>query len=298
MQEKLDLTDLRLVAAILREGGLSQAARALGVNHSTAFRRLGALEERLNEELFDRRAGHYEPSATALMLAESAGRLEEEMLALERRLAGKDGRVEGRVRITAPDDIAQELLPTALARLRSEHPGLLLELAIDNQLLSLTHREADIALRPTRAPEETLVGRAVGKLSSALYCASGLTPEHAKAWAADPGAAPWIGWEEGRGPPAFATLRAERWPEAPLVYTTSSMLHQARAVAEGMGVALLPAFLAEGDPRLTRIGEAMPELDSDLWLLTHADLRAAPRIRACLDVIYDTLRAQRTRLSP
>ncbi len=75
------------------------------------------------------------------------------------------------------------------------------------------------------------------------------------------------------------------------------MLHQARAAAEGMGVALLPVFLAEPDPRLTRIEEPLPELNSDLWLLTHADLRAAPRIRACLDVIYEELRAQRTRLS-
>jgi DNA-binding transcriptional LysR family regulator len=294
MQDKLDLLDLRLVTALLREGGLAQAARALGVNHSTAFRRLGALEERLGEELFDRRGGRYEPTALAALLAESAERMEAEMLTLERRLAGKGGRIEGSVRITAPDDIAQELLPGPLAVLRERHPDLHLELAIDNRFLSLTHREADIALRPTPAPDESLVGRVISPLASGLYCARSRAGE----WRGAPEAAPWIAWEKDSGPAYFGQFRDQRWPGATVVYRTSSMLHQARAAAEGLGLALLPCFLGEADPRLIALEKPLAPLESKLWLLTHADLRSAPRIRACLDLLYEELKRARGRLMP
>ena len=198
------------------------------------------------------------------------------------------------MRITAPDDIAQELLPGPLAVLRERYPDLRLELAIDNQLLNLTHREADIALRPTSAPDESLVGRSISAIASGLYCAAG----KAGAWRAAPEAAPWIGWEEGRGPAHFARYRAERWPGAKIVYSSSSMLHQARAAAEGLGLALLPCFLADADPRLTALEKPLPPLEAKLWLLTHADLRSAPRIRACLDLLYEELKKARGRLSP
>lgn len=289
MQDRLDLTDLRLVLAILREGGLSQAARALGINHSTAFRRLGALEKRLGEEIFDRRGGAYEPTALASLLAESAERLEREMLGLERRLAGQDTRLEGTVCITAPDDIAEILLPGPLAALRARFPGIKLELAIDNRLLSLTHREADIAIRPTLEPEETLVGRSISAIGCGLYAARA----QAERWRADPEAAPWIAWEEGAGPSHFVKVMAERWPKAAVVFRCPSLLHQASLAAEGVGLALLPSFVAKQKKTLVALEAPMQPLESQLWLLTHNDLRASPRIRACLDFLYEALKAQR-----
>jgi molybdate transport repressor ModE-like protein len=289
LQEQLDLTDLRLVLAILREGGLSQAARSLGINHSTAFRRLGALEKRLGEEIFDRRGGAYEPTALASLLAESAERMEREMLGLERRLAGQDTRLEGTVRITAPDDIAEILLPRPLAGLRARFPGIRLELAIDNRLLNLTHREADIAIRPTVQPEETLVGRRICSITSGLYAAETRAAE----WRGNPEAAPWIAWEEGRGPPHFARALEARWPKAQVVFRCPSLLHQASLAAEGVGLAFLPRFVASQKPGLVALEAGIEPLEAQLWLLTHNDLRASPRIRACLDFLYEALKAER-----
>ncbi|MEJ2016524.1 MAG: hypothetical protein P8X61_13150 [Limibacillus sp.] len=76
----------------------------------------------------------------------------------------------------------------------------------------------------------------------------------------------------------------------------NALLHQARAAAEGL--ALLPCFLGEADPRLIALEKPLAPLESKLWLLTHADLRGAPRIRACLDLLYEELKRARGRLMP
>jgi DNA-binding transcriptional LysR family regulator len=289
MQDGLEWSDLKLLLAIVREGGLAPAARALGVNHSTAFRRLAALEARLGEALFDRRGGRYEATAFAELLLEGAERVELEMQALERRLAGQEKSLEGSLRITAPDDIAHLLLAPLLARFREQHPGILLECIIDNRMLSLSKREADIALRPTPAPEETLVGRRVAGLPSTVYAAR----RRLEDWTPEPAKAPWIAWEEARQPLLPARFLAERYPAAQVVYRSNSMLQKREACAAGVGLAFLPCALGDPDGRLARLAPPEAPYTAALWLLTHPDLRQNPRVRACMDFLFEELKAQR-----
>ena len=195
--------DLRTVLAIARYGSLAGAARYLQVNHSTVFRRLGAIENRLGVRLFDRQDGAYAPTAAGEDLLRTAERVESEVEALERRLSGQDARLTGSLRLTAPDDIAEVLLIPLLAEFRGRYPDITLELVIENRMLSLTRREADIALRPTQEPPETLFGRRVAALAATVYRTSGRmlrTPGDGgdRAWASRN----WIAWEDGAGPPA------------------------------------------------------------------------------------------------
>ena len=272
--------DLRCVLAVARGGSLSAAARTLGVNHSTVYRRLGRLEEKLATRLFDRDAGRLAPTAAGEDLLGTAGRVEAEMQALDRRLTGRDTRLTGRIRLTAPDDIAFLLLPETLSRFRESYPGITLDLAIDNRMLSLTRREADVAVRPTLEPPETLVGRKVVGLPSAAYRRrGGGEPSH------------WIGWDEGEGPAAIRRWIAEHVPADAVVLRTNSMLQQRAACEAGLGAAILPCFLGDRSDRLERIGPPEPALGTDLWLLTHADLRRTARVRALMDLLFEDLRA-------
>lgn len=283
-----DITaDLHTLLAIAREGTLAGAARRLRVNHSTVFRRLGAIEARLETRLFERQGGSYVTTTAGEDLLRTAERVEAEVEALERRLSGQDLRLTGSLRLTAPDDLAEIVVMPLLAEFRRAYPDITVELAVDNRMLNLTRREADIALRPTRRPPETLAGRRIGALASAVYGAAG-----AGARPEDP-AQRWIAWEEGAGPPLVTRWLSDKVDRHVIGYRSNSLLNQASAVRAGLGCALLPCFLGDSDTRLVRAGDPLPELDTELWLLTHPDLQRTARIRALLDLLYDSLRAQR-----
>jgi DNA-binding transcriptional LysR family regulator len=281
--------ELRTLLAIAREGTLAGAARRLRVNHSTVFRRLGAIEARLGTRLFERQGGSYVTTAAGEDLLRTAERVEAEVEALERRLSGQDLRLTGSLRLTAPDDIAELLLMPLLQDFARRYPEITVELAVDNRMLNLTRREADIAVRPTRRPPETLAGRRVAGLASAVYGA-------ADADGGTAGEQRWVAWEEGGGPPLVARWLAEHVDRHAVAYRSNSMLNQASAARAGLGLAVLPCFLADGDPRLQRVGEPLSELETELWLLTHPDLQRTARIRALLDLLFEGLRRQRALL--
>src|SRR5688500_3832036 len=134
--------DLKLVLAIQRAASLGGGAKALGINHSTAFRRLNALEEKIGARLFERLPGGvYEPTAEGERVATAAERIETEADALSREVAGGDKRLTGALRVTSSETLAFSVLTTELARFRQMHPGIVVELVIDNRVLSLSRSE-------------------------------------------------------------------------------------------------------------------------------------------------------------
>jgi DNA-binding transcriptional LysR family regulator len=292
-----DWDDLRYVLAVARGGNLSAAARRLGINPSTVFRRLAALEHRLGTRLFDRQGGRHEATVAGSDLLAAAERIEAEMEGLERRLAGQDLRLTGTVRVTAPDDMVEHLLIEPLAAFHRTYPEIVLEMAIDNRMLSLTKREADVALRATSAPPETLVGRRVATVRSGIYGrrdlfaqAGGPSPEP------DLGGRPWVGWEDGGQPTSLGRWISRHVPAEKLVYRSNSMLNIFAACRAGIGLALLPCFLGDRAAELQRVGPLPEALSGDLWLLTHPDIRRTARIRAVTDFLYQALSAERARL--
>ncbi len=287
----LDWDDLRLVLAIGREGGLGPAARALGVNHSTVFRRMRTLEDRLGAALFERKAEGYAPTPLGEAGLQAATAMEAQILAFQRAVAGGGGELRGSIRLTAPDDVVFSLLLPILADFRRRHPGLVLEVEVENRFLNLSRREADIAIRSSNRPAETMVGVNVGETALAGYAAHALLRQ-SRVWRD----LPWIGWDEGAGPGRIQQWQAEHLSAGSVVYRCNSLLNQFAAAEAGIGVALLPCFLADRSPHLERIVPPLESLTS-LWILTHPDLRRAPRIQACMAFLGDGLRRQRARLA-
>ncbi|HZY69217.1 MAG TPA: LysR family transcriptional regulator, partial [Devosia sp.] len=189
--------DLKLVLAIARAGTLGGGARLMGVNHSTAFRNLNALEEKLGARLFERLpGGQYQPTAVGEHVARTAERMETEALALDREITGTDARLTGLVRITASETLAFGMLVAQLAKLREAHPGIAVEMLIDNRVLNLSRREADVALRVSRPGEPELFGKKLCDIAWTVYG----TPEFADGRhfddPAELGAFPFVGWSE------------------------------------------------------------------------------------------------------
>ena len=292
-----DWNDLRLVLAVARAGSLTGAAEVLRVNHSTAFRRLGSLEQRLGVRLFERLpGGTYLATAAGERAAAAAERIETEAAALGRDIAGQDVRLTGRLRVTSSETLAFRLLTPAIRRFRDAHPGITVELVIDNRVLSLSRREADIALRVMRPTEGDLHGRKLADIAWTVYA-----PREMGASGEDSLGAlshlPVIGWEDGvRG------INAAEWldrhvPDTQIVYRTNSVVNQLVAAKAGLGAAVLPCYLGDPEADLVRLFDPVRELARELWIVTHADLRRTARVRAFLDIVGEALLAERALLT-
>ena len=142
--------DLRVILAIARRSTLAGAARELGVNHSTVFRRLNAFEDELGIRVFERLPEGYVATAAGEELLRHAERVDEAMLSVERALAGRDFRLAGRVRITAPLHFARDYLAPLLPAFRERYPDVVLEIVAADRDFDLARREAfsAVALEP------------------------------------------------------------------------------------------------------------------------------------------------------
>jgi DNA-binding transcriptional LysR family regulator len=282
--------DLRLVLALVRGGGLSGAARRLGVNHTTVLRRLNAAERRLGARLFERTPTGYLPTPAGEEIAEVAGRVEEEVLAVERRVSGRDVGLTGAVRCATVDSLAQFLLAPHLAAFAGAYPGIVVELMVSERVVNLTRRDADVALRPTNEPPENLVGRKLGTIAHAVYAS--VEYAEANAHAGDLRQHCWLAFEEGLAHTTISRWMARHYPGAPVAFRANTLNTLFAAAKAGMGVTVLPCFMAEPDPALRRLTPVIPDLRTDLWLLSHADTRRSARVRAFLDFIGGGVRRQ------
>ena len=180
VQNQLGVEDLRLLQAIGEQGSLSAASRRLGVDHSNVFRRLGGIEQRLGVRLFDRARDGYTPTPAGETAIATAARVLAEIELLERRLAGEDLRPSGIVRITTTDTLAP-FMALLLKGFRKAHPEIVTEVFVSNAFLTLTRRDADVALRPASQPGDALVGRKVAEIAFAVYGVKALAAQPAKA---------------------------------------------------------------------------------------------------------------------
>ncbi len=292
-----DWNELRLVLAVHRASNLTVAAAQLNVDHSTAFRRLKALETRLGVRLFERLSGGvYQATEAGQRMAAAAERMEDEALALDRDLTGRDHRLSGRLRVTSSETLAYSRLTRHLATFRQAHPGVAVDLSIDNRVLNLSRREADVALRPVRPRQGDLWGRRLARIAWGLYATpaylatrdSPSTSANALAHHA------LIGWEDGATGIQAAQWLSQAVPEDAFVYRTNSLVNQLVAARAGIGLALLPCYLGDSEDGVVRATpEPLPELEGELWIVAHADLKGTARVRAFFDVVGDGLARER-----
>ena len=293
MHSALRWDDLVYVLEVGRAGSLSGAARALRINHSTVFRRLGSIEQRLGVRLFDRQPAGHVPTAAGEAVIRLAEQLEVELGDLERRLAGQDLRPSGTVRITTTDTLIEPLMPI-LADFQARYPEIVLELVPASQFFNLSKRDADVALRPSLSPPTDLYGRRVGRIAFAPYASRKYIAE--SGYRGLDSAHRWLGLDD-----SLSHIEPHRWlrenvATERIVLRASSFLALVEAARLGMGVALLPCYMADGDPKLERLSQPLEDLATDLWLLVHHDLRGTARVRAFLDFAFDELSKMRPRI--
>jgi DNA-binding transcriptional LysR family regulator len=289
----LEWDDLRYVLAVATEGSLAGAARRLGVNHTTVLRRVGAFEERLGLRLFERLPTGYVLTGGGEELIATAQRIDDEVTALGRKLAGQDLRLSGTVRVTTTDTLMDAILPEILGRFRKAHPGIAIELAVSNLMFNLSKRDADVAIRPARDPPQTLIGRRIASIAFAIYGSSDYFAAHRSHELADH---LWIGPDDRLADTSVAQWMRAELPDADIALRTDSLVAARNAARAGLGVAALPCYLGEATPGLVRLRAPIAAMETALWVLTHEDLRHQARIKAFTDFAAQALSGKRALL--
>lgn len=279
--QDLNWNDLRFILAVARNQSLAGAARRLGVNESTVGRRIAEAEQRLGARLFERSPGSFHPTEAGHAVIAGAERVELEVQAVETAISGADRLAAGAVRLTSVPIMVNRVLVPALPRLLRDHPQLRVELIAEPRDLSLTKREADIALRLARPGKDLrAIARRIGQLDYAVYGPS-YGPSRKRREAL-----PWITYEDDMADLPQRRYMAERPVRGgetlpPVTVNDAETILQ--SVKAGLGKSLLPVAIAEREPGLLRLDAGPPPLSRELWLMVHPELRNLTRIRVVLD---------------
>lgn len=278
----MDWDDLRFFLAVQQHGTVSAAGKALGVNHTTVSRRLAALEQRLRTRLFDRTPDGYQLTQVGEDMLELATQMEETANAIDRKAAGRDADLQGKLVVTMPYDVANIIVVPGFREFLQTYPGIDVELKTTRELVDLSARDADLAIRLTDRPPDYLVGRKLLPLRHGIYAHPAYWQTHRET--------PSLILFPGSETPDWAS---EYFPEADVVLRTDNVSTMLAAVEAGLGIARLACFVADENPAVRRLDLELTPSDWGVWSLNHVDLRSTARVRVCREFLQELILSKR-----
>ncbi|MBY0572082.1 MAG: LysR family transcriptional regulator [Undibacterium sp.] len=286
-QYKISAADLEVVLALGRFSTLSAAGERLGLDGSTIFRTIQRIEKGLGQRLFQRSRLGFLPMELALELINYAENIEAQIELARVTAQADSGQVTGLVRITTTDTILNGLVAPSLKQLQQLHPLLTYDLHTDNALANLTRREADIAIRATKRPPPHLIGKSIGPIRVALFSAKrgGLKKFDAEKIANEH----WIAPDDALPEHPSVIWRKQHFPKIAPRYRVNSIMMVSEMVAQGLGIGLLPLFLAQQRKDLHQLTAPIEECETELWLLTHTESRHLRRVSAVFSYLSESL---------
>ncbi len=293
---RMQWDDLRFFLAAVRGRSLAAAARELGVNHTTVGRRIRALQRELGTTLLQNTPEGLVLTVAGDSIQSMCGRIESGIIEIQRQAAGKDRAAAGLVRITATETFAVRFVVPAVQQLRRRHPEIEIEVLPDYRRLDIARRQADIALRNVRPREPGLVCRRIASCGLALYASDEYLRSHPRpergAGLANHDHAAWAYvLVEGRSQFMGESIDGSR-----IAFRSNSTAALVSAARCGFGIAYLPCYLADEEPKLVRIWPELPPVMMPLWLIYHEDLRRAARIRLVAEAIAEAFHRERRSL--
>jgi DNA-binding transcriptional LysR family regulator len=292
MSDTLNWDEFRVVRAIAETQSLYGAAERLGLNHSTMFRRLTALETRLGFKLFERDRSGYRPTPAGEDMVALATLMGDTIAEFQRRVGSQDLQLTGQVRLTTVESIGSLVMPKILADFRALYPGLQIELTISNTQVDLHEGDLDLALRVLREPpvSPNLTFKRVTGAAWAVYAASSLIAPGEEARLAT---APWVTLAPNFGPPQLHRWIARHVESSRHVAKVGSLLILAELAARGIGVALLPCIVGGSKPELRKVSDAGTDAAGEIWLAAAPQALHKARVRALWDFLAAEIERRR-----
>lgn len=274
--------DVRIFVALARAESLSLAARKLKVEHSTVARRIDSLEKALGLRLFDRLPRGWQLTVEGEQLFARAEQMEEKAHEFLREAA--DGaELSGTVRLSAPPALSNAFLVSKLAGHHEKWSPITLEVIAESRVANLTRREADLAIRVGRPQDAGLAIRRLGAMSFGVYARRSYVKRHQPAeWR-------FIGYDD-----SLHHAPEQQWLEKfadgrAFSFRSNSLAALYEATRNGLGIAVLPHFLIEGNRELVDLAITPGPEPRELWLVIHPDVRRSPRVRLIADVVAEII---------
>ncbi|MCV6825178.1 MULTISPECIES: LysR family transcriptional regulator [Halocynthiibacter] len=276
---KLNWDDYQTVLMLVRHQSLSRAGQELGVNYTTIARRIKRIEETLGTLLFEKTPDGYVPTAAAGIIAEGATEMEQVSLKLQRNLLGADPKLSGPLTITAPQLLIAHFLAPLLAQFSEAYPLIELRILATNKILDMTRLEADLAIRISNSPGDTLKGRRLLIQQTASFASRKWADRirHAPSEMID-----WIAYTKHSGLPN--DIEPE-FPNNRIKFRFNDMVAMVGAAQAGLGVVRLPLFLGRGSAELVQVPVLPPRPYTDVWVVGHDDVWKASKLRAFRDML-------------
>ena len=233
-------------------------------------------ELKLGARLIERKKGGYELTQSGKYVKEAASNIEREVLGVDGALIGIDTRLTGPLRVTAINNMASSILMPMFASFSKQHPLVKLHIVVSNLDASLAQRDADVAIRLTNSPPDTLIGQRIVTVASTIYGSR----SYIKALLKEKKEPEWIGVDCCV---FHKTWTKQACGEQPQNFISDDTLLTLAAIKEDLGVSILPCFMCDADPALERYCEPDPAYNLGLWILLHPDLRRTTRVLAFRD---------------
>ena len=285
----LEWDGFRYFLAVYRGKTLKSAAQSLSVDQTTVGRRIAALEATLGTQLFEKRSDGYFLTLAGERVLPTVEAAEDSVFSIERVIAGREERVEGLVRIAMPGALTNHWLIPRLKGLMQKYPGLELEFLTGPEVVNLSKREADLAIRLVKPTQQNLVARKFGRLELAVF-------GHASLWAGkgkkkpskkeELEKFPFVGLVPNATSDLEASLLEKLQPHLRYQIRSAAWSSVFAAVQSGLGIGILPMFMTEGKSELTRI-DVIDSVSMPLWLVAHPDIIRSARVRVVLDFISE-----------
>lgn len=284
----MDWDDYKFVLSVGRCAGLGAAARELAISHSTAHRKLEAIERALGVKLFERLSSGYTLTSEGRVIASAAEAIEANVLAAERQVVGTDQKLSGTIRVNTSELVGLYLFPEMLSRFVQQYPDVTVVTAISNDFASLTQSDADIVIRATSRPPLNLVGRRLASIPYCAYAHRDLAHRNAQKQLS---AYEWIAYDNNDPQSPLSRWLREHASSNDCRIRFDSTAAVREAVSRGLGAAVLPCFTGDQMTDVVRISEVKYEPNFHLWLLTHKDLRRNARVRAFMKFMATLLQS-------
>src|SRR5215831_299030 len=298
--DDFDWGALRSFLVVARTGRLTVAAHQLGLDHSTLSRRMQTLEQNLEARLFDRRSQGYSLTQQGEALLKFGEKMEELALGVVTQVGRSKQTAVGTIRIGATDGFGTLFLSSCLPKLRNSHPGLSVQLVTLPRVISLSKREADIAIGLSRPTEGRLYGRKLTDFEWGIYASAGYLESHpAISDIRDLGSHRLIGYISDLIYAQELEDVLSVWKDAPVAFSSSNLIVQYEAARAGCGLCVLPHYIAScPDNGLRRVLSTQVSVIGSYWMTVHSDMRQLARVRIVCDFIAKEVRKSRSRFIP
>ncbi len=286
-----DWNDLKYFLALSRQGKLVRAAVRLQVDHTTVSRRIAALEKQLDVRLFDKSPNGYQLTDAGLRLLPLAEQIETRSNRLYREIAGKDARLSGTVRVATPEALGSQVIARHITEFKQQHPDIEIELVAETRRMSLSKREADIAISFSRPDSGRLIAWKLCDYRLRLFASRDYLAGYPPIKSIDDlSQHDFVSYIEDLIEMPELRFFDNTIKNAHVVFRSTNVSAQFNAILEGLGLGLVHCFMAQRENRLQVILPEQVSVERTYWLLVHEDLRHVARVDAVCQFLTRILR--------